>query len=166
MRILLAGSRRADAPRRQAGVTLLELMMVITILALMAAFVAPSIGHWIDDWKLRGAAERIAQTIRYARMRALYEQRYYLVELRPGNNSVRVLEPTSGFVREFALPTAIEWGEEKTVPSTSVFRLILPPSGAMEQRTLWLWNTSGALVRIRLNFLLGSSGVEISRERS
>ncbi len=166
MPILLAGSRRTNTPPSQAGVTLLELMMVITILALMAAFVAPPIGHWIDDWKLRGAAERIAQTIRYARVRALYEQRYYVLELRPRENRVRILEPTSGFAREFALPTAIQWGEEKAVPSTSVFRLILLPSGAVEQRTLWLWNSSGSTVRVHLNFLFGSSGVEISMERS
>lgn len=166
MRISLAGSKSTGTAGKPAGVTLLELILVITILSLVAALVTPGIGHWIDDWRLRGAAERIAQTIRYARMSALYEQRYYLVELHPEDNRVRMLESSTGFLREYALPSTIRWGEEKAPSSASVFRLLLPPSGAVEERTLWLRNVSGTTIRIHLNFLLGSAEVEISKERS
>ncbi len=144
--------------------TLLELVMVITILSLMVGLVAPQIGHWIDDWKLRSASERIAQTIRYARVRALYEQHYYLVELHPGKNRVRVLEPASDFVREYALPSGIQVEEEDKAASSSVLRLLLPPSGAVEEKTLWLRNRRGSRVKIHLDFLLGTPRIEIARQ--
>ena len=74
MRTSLAGNSGRQRKAREAGVTLLELVVVITLLSLMVGLVAPRFGHWLDDWKLRKAAERLAQTLRYARTRALYER--------------------------------------------------------------------------------------------
>lgn len=150
----------------QAGVTLLELVIALTILALLAGLAAPTLGHWLDDWKLRGAAERVAQTLRYARTRALFEQRYYVVELRREVPQVRVLEPSSDFIREYALPEEVEWVEEEASPAPETVRLLFPPSGAVEQRDLWLRNTRGSRVRIHVNFLLGTPEVKFSRRGS
>jgi Tfp pilus assembly protein FimT len=145
-------------------VTLLELVIVIALLSLLAGLVAPSIGHSIDEWRLRSAAERIAQTIRYARIRALYEQRYYLVEIRPGENQVSVREPVSGVAREYALPPDVQVGEGENPASSSVLRLIIPPSGALEEKTLWVRNRRGSEWRIHLDFLLGTPEVQVARQ--
>ena len=56
--------------------TLLELVIVLAILSLAVSLVAPRFGNWSDEWTLRGAAERVAQTVRYAHTRALFEQSY------------------------------------------------------------------------------------------
>lgn len=153
----------AERGQREAGITLLEMVVVLTILALLVGLVGPSIGHWADDWKVRGAAERVAQTIRYARTRAVFEQRTYLVELDPRENRVRVLEPASGFNREYTLPPEIRWGEERGSSSPSALRLILSPSGAVEERTLWLWNRRGTAMRVRMDFLMGGDEVEVAK---
>ena len=79
--------------------TLLELVIVLAILSLAVSLVAPRFGNWSDEWTLRSAAERVAQTVRYARTRALFEQSYYVVEIEPGTRSVRVFNPASGFSR-------------------------------------------------------------------
>jgi prepilin-type N-terminal cleavage/methylation domain-containing protein len=150
----------------QAGVTLLELVIALTILALLVGLAAPTLGHWLDDWKLREAAERVAQTLRYARTRALFEQRYYVVELRREAPQVRVLEPSSDFVREYALPQEVEWVEADASLAPGTIRLLFPPSGAVEQRDLWLRNTRGSRARIHVNFLLGTPEVEFSRRGS
>lgn len=150
----------------QAGVTLLELVIALTILALLAGLAVPTLGRWLDDWKLRGAAERVAQTLRYARTRALFEQRYYVVELRREAPQVRVLEPSSDFVREYALPEEVEWAEEGSAPAPEATRLLFPPSGAVEERDLWLRNARGSRVRIHVNFLLSSPETEFSRQGS
>jgi Tfp pilus assembly protein FimT len=148
----------------EAGITLLELVIVIALLSLMAGIVAPRSARWIDNWRLRSAAERIAQTIRYARVRALYERRYYLVEIRPGQHLVRVGEPVSGFVRQWSLPADVQVAEEddNSVPPP-VLRLLLSPSGALEERTLWLRNRLGRKIRLHVDFLLGTAGAEVKQ---
>lgn len=164
MRISSVGSKGSGRAPQESGVTLLELLIVISILSLMVGLVAPQIGHWLDDWKLESAAERIAQTLRYARVRALYEQRYYLVEIR--ENQVRVLEPASGFIREYTLPAEVQVNEEGREASSPVLRVLLPPSGAVEEKTLWVRNRPGRKLKIHLDFLLGTAGVEIAKQGS
>jgi len=147
-------------------VTLVELMVVVVILGIMVALVGPPIGHWIDDWELRGAAERVAQAVRYARVRALYEHGYYLVEMRPGDREVRILGPASGFVRSVPLPVAVQWSDDERTLSTEPLRLLLPPSGPVELKTIWLRGSSASWMKIQFDFLPGHTEVAISRERS
>lgn len=149
--------------------TLVELLVVITILSLMAGLVVPRIGSWLDNWKLRSAADRIAQTLRYARSRALFEQHFYVVEVVPGKRLVRVLQPESAFAREFSLPEGIrvEADDKLGMPGVpEVIRFILPPSGEVEERNLWLRNAQGKTLKIHFDFLVGKPGVEIAEQGS
>lgn len=149
----------------EAGMTLLELVVVITILSLMAGLVAPRLGPWLEVWKLRSSAERVAQTFRYARSRALFEQHFYVVEILPQQNLVRVLQPDSAVIREFHLPDGIQItadDEEQTLRSREFVSFIFPPSGEVEEKNLWLRDSEGKAVKIHLDFLLGSPGVEIA----
>ncbi|HLY62727.1 MAG TPA: type II secretion system protein [Terriglobia bacterium] len=145
--------------------TLLELVVVITILTLMAGLVAPRMGPWLEAWKLRSAAERVAQTFRYARSRALFEQHFYVVQILPQQSLVKVLQQNSGVIREIPLPEGIQIIEEEELAARrtpEVFSFIFPPSGEVEEKNLWLRNSQGRTVKIHLNFLLGSPGVEIA----
>lgn len=160
MRTSLAGSRGCARGRREAGVTLLELLIVLSLLSLLLSLVAPRIGRSIDGWKLRSAAERVAQIAAYARARALFEQRYYLVEIDPTADRVRLLEPVSGFVREFTFPSDLRWEEEGNLAAQSRMRLIFPPSGAFEERTILLSNRRGNKMQVHLSFLFASPRVE------
>lgn len=169
MLTMSAGNKSTCArggPRGQAGVTLLELVVVVTILALVATLAGPPIARWLDDWQLRTAAERLAQTIRYARTRAVFEQRYYLVELGPGTNRLRVLEPESEFLREVGLPAEVRWQEENEAIATEPLRLILSPSGLVEEKTFWLLNARGTRVKVHVGFLVGGPEVEVTEEGS
>lgn len=169
MKTSLAGSKRARASRGIApdrGVTLVELVIVLAILGLLSGLTAPRVGEWLDDWRLRAAAERIAQTLRAARSRALYEQRPVMVELLPRELKVRISQPGSGFRSEFALPAGVEWGEEEGRFSSEVWRVLLPPSGAVEERDLWLRNRAGKTRKIHMDFLLGSAGVEVAGQEN
>ena len=152
-----------------AGVTLLELLVVLALMSLLVGLVAPRFGRATDEWRLRGAAENVSQILRYARARALYEQCYYVVEIRPSENRVWLLASSlpahagSGFVREYLLPKDIRFEEEGAF-TPSVVHLIFSPSGAVEERTLWLRNRQGRKIAIHLNLLLGRSAVEIVRQ--
>ncbi len=157
----VAGNKGLERARRDAGVTLLELLIVLALMSMLVGLLAPRIGRATDNWRLRRAGERVAQILRYARTRALYEGRYYVVEIQPQENRVRLLGASSGFVREYQLPRDVRFGEEASPASFSVMRLIFSPSGAVDERTLWLRNRHGSEVKIHLNLLLGRPGVEV-----
>jgi general secretion pathway protein H len=60
------------APRRHAaGVTLLELLVVLSIMAIVAALVLPMFGGGVSTGELRGAARQVAAGLRLARSEAL-----------------------------------------------------------------------------------------------
>ena len=155
----LVGNDRCRRRSREAGVTLLELVIVLLIISLGVSLVAPRFGNWSDEWTLRSAAERVAQTVRYARTRALFEQSSYVMEIEPRTCMVRVFNPSSGFSRGFALPSDVTVDDGEN-PTPEVVRLLLPPSGVVEERNLWLSNRRGSKYRIHVNFILGSPAVE------
>jgi len=165
MRTSLVGNERHHPRAHEAGVTLLELVIVLAIISLAVSLVAPRFGNWSDEWTLRSAAERVAQTVRYARARALFEQSYYVVEIEPETRSVRVFNPTSGFLRGFALPRGVKFDDDED-PSPRVVRLLLPPSGVVEERNLWLSNRRGSKFRIHVDFMLGAPAVEAVKQGS
>jgi type II secretory pathway pseudopilin PulG len=144
-------------------VTLLELVIVLAILSLAVSLVAPRFGNWSDEWTLRSTAGRVAQTVRYARTRALFEQSYYVMEIEPRAHRVRVFNPASGFSRGFALPQGVrvDDGEDSTPP---LVRLLFPPSGVVEERNLWLSDRRGSRFRVHVSFLLGAPAVEAVKQ--
>jgi len=53
------------------GVTLIELVVVFVIIAIGAVLLAPNIGAWLPNYRLRSAARDIASTMRTAQMKAV-----------------------------------------------------------------------------------------------
>ena len=58
-------------PLKQHGFTLIELMVTVSILAVIAMIAAPSFTHLIERWRVRSAAEALQSTIYYARSEAI-----------------------------------------------------------------------------------------------
>lgn len=63
---------------RHSGFTLVELLLSVSLVALLAGLAVPAMGRVIDSARLRGAAEALVQELREARNRALtYQQTIY-----------------------------------------------------------------------------------------
>ena len=165
MRTSLAGNEARHPRSQEAGVTLLELVIVLAIVALTVSIVAPRFGNWSEEWTLRGAAERVAQTVRYARTRALFEQSYYVVEIEPSTRGVRVLNPASGFSRTYVLPRGVTIDDGEN-PLPSIVRILFPPSGVVEERNLWLSDRRRSTYRVHVSFLIGNPVVEAVKQGS
>jgi len=97
----------------QKGVTLLELIVVMVIIAIGAVLVAPNIGAWIPHYRLRGATRDIVSTMRTAQMKAVSQNMRYQVSFTPGtgeNGSYILQRDSGGFINDGptqVLPTGI-----------------------------------------------------------
>jgi prepilin-type N-terminal cleavage/methylation domain-containing protein len=73
--------------KSQKGVTLLELIIVMVIIAIGATLMVPGIGSWMPHYRLRSATRDIASTMRIAQMKAISNNLTYQVSFYPGNRS-------------------------------------------------------------------------------
>jgi general secretion pathway protein H len=90
--------------RADAGFTLLEMLIVLSIMALGAAFVIPTLGSGVSNSELKGAARELAAGMRLARSEAVATRKETLVTLDLAAHSFRIArEP-----RERALPKSAE----------------------------------------------------------
>ena len=76
---------RSPAGRDARGVTLLELVVVLAVLATVTAFALPSIRRGSEGLQLRAGAGRVASLLREARQQAVTHRRPTRVVLEPSH---------------------------------------------------------------------------------
>jgi prepilin-type N-terminal cleavage/methylation domain-containing protein len=72
---------------KNKGITLIELVVVMVIIAIGAVLIAPNIGAWIPNYRLRGAARDIVSSLRTAQMKAVSTNTQYEVSFNPAAGS-------------------------------------------------------------------------------
>ena len=63
--------RRMKIQRGEGGVTLIELAVVMALVGIMALFVAPAIGEWLDNFRIRQAGREMSSDLQFAKMKAI-----------------------------------------------------------------------------------------------
>ena len=86
------GSRekRVRAAKSQTGVTLLELMVVIAIVGILAAFATPISLQWRANRYLSNGAREIHAAIQYARLQAVKQNANVVINFNIANDSYTV----------------------------------------------------------------------------
>jgi general secretion pathway protein H len=99
-------AKGAHVPLRRpdAGVTLLELLVVLSIMAIVAAVVLPKLGGGVSTGELKGAARQVAAGLRLARSEALATRRETQVVMDLEHRSFHVARDG----RVYALPRQVE----------------------------------------------------------
>jgi len=92
---------------REKGVTLIEMMIVATLIALMAGLAYPSIAAGFDSLRLRSASNSIVSFLNTALDRA--DRRQQVVEIRivPRESAIIARSADLGFVRRLDIPDGI-----------------------------------------------------------
>lgn len=78
------------APYRQSGVTLVELMVTIAVLAILVTLAGPSFADFAERSALRGAADSLAATIGAAKEESIKRDRLVRVDFMPMGEAVCV----------------------------------------------------------------------------
>lgn len=76
------------------GVTLIELMVGIAILTILFGIAVPNFRVWIQNGKVRTAAESIQNGLQVARVEAIQRNRRVQFDLRDGSSWTVCLQPT------------------------------------------------------------------------
>lgn len=137
--------------------TLIEVMVVITIIAIMGAVVFPSVSGGFNNLRLKTSAERLGNTFRYARERALRTHRVCQVTVDPERGSVEMYAPGRPPYRgHWELPPSVSFRAER------VRSYVFTPDGAAPQIDVVLANDRGRTASVRFDLLTGLPQVEIA----
>ena len=104
-RSAVSWSRKRRPPRAESrGVTLLELLIVLSIMAIVAAMVVPMFGGGVSTGELKGATRQVAAGLRLARSEALATRQETRVVLDLEHRTFQI----ERVARQQALPPKIE----------------------------------------------------------
>ena len=96
--------------RGKRGVTLIELAVVMAIVAIMAIFLAPAIGEWLDNFRIRQAARDIVSHLQFAKMRAISTRLEHRVRFDLSNNEYLLEKNDGGWIQDgsvFRVPRGV-----------------------------------------------------------
>ncbi len=99
---------------RKRGITLIELVIVMAIIAICALLIAPNIGAWIPNYRLRSGARDIVSALRTAQVKAVSTNREYRVFFNPGARTYIIQYQNSGW-RDDGATQALPTGVQMTV---------------------------------------------------
>ena len=105
------------------GVTLIELVTVMVIIAILAALAVPGLGTWMAHYRLRTGTRDIVSVMRTAQMSAVSHNMRYGVAFDPANRQFQLYRDSGGLQVDGAanlLPAGVTY-KDNTVA--------LPPDG-------------------------------------
>ena len=139
----------------------MELVVVMAIIAIGAAWVAPNIGAWIPNYRLRSAARDIVSTLRTAQVKAGSRNTQYQVAFNPGAGSyIMQYQNTGGtWVNEGdtqGLPSGIQISDITFPGNNATFYTNSSSSGG----SITLRNPKGATKTITLTSTTGRAQIQ------
>jgi prepilin-type N-terminal cleavage/methylation domain-containing protein len=73
------------------GLTIIELVVVMSILAVMVLISIPNIGRWLPRYRLRSAVRDVASTMQLARLGAIKDNKEWAIQFDTNAQTYRVL---------------------------------------------------------------------------
>ena len=143
------------------GVTLIELIVVVAIIAIGAVLTTPNISGWLPSYRLKSATRDVASIMRVAQIKAVSNNIWYRVTFDTANNK---------YFLENSQDLGTTWtkeGEDQTLPTGVQFNTTFAgnattffTNSTATDGNVTLNNNKGANKRIRLLGLTGRIRIE------
>jgi|WetSurMetagenome_2_1015567.scaffolds.fasta_scaffold959996_1 prepilin-type N-terminal cleavage/methylation domain-containing protein len=101
--------------KRKGGFTLLEVMIVVSIIAVMSAIAIPNFTNWAPKFRLSSATDDIVKHLMLARMSAISQNRDVVVSFFKNERTYRITHKTG--IENYVLPQGIFFGD---LPITTI----------------------------------------------
>lgn len=132
---------RVKIPNRNRGFTLVEMSLVITMIALFATMVMPSIAHWREGIPYRQFPGKLMQLISEAREDAIQSHTPHALSYDEGTGEIRVswINPDTSLEEDgarLALPDRIQLNRlvlEDVDTAPSAWKLTFYPDGTADK---------------------------------
>jgi prepilin-type N-terminal cleavage/methylation domain-containing protein len=92
---------------RIAGVTLIEMVVVVALISLMVGIAYPAITSGIDSLRLKAATNGVVSFLNYGLSRAERRQQMVEISVSKVDNSIEMRSSEPGFYRKLVLPEGI-----------------------------------------------------------
>lgn len=162
--------------RDHNGFTLLELLVVLVLISILSALVAPRVGNSMRNMTLKGAAQKIAASLRYARSKAVSEKETYIAVLDLKKSSLSILtaqaytgenaqklsvdaKRKSARLKIYDLPEGIQLAKTKSgqrETDSGLLHILFFPNGSTSGGWIVLGNDVGKRCRIEVDVITGA----------
>ena len=161
---------------RERGFSLLEIIVVLVLLSLSVALIAPSLSRFSRSVELKSAAKKVAAILRYYRSEAIHKGKVYQVLFDSDLKEVKVRltesaeegegeerKETQEVQKTYRLPSDVQMKEVKT--ESTQYPCDLPaiefyPNGGSNGGNIHLNTETQGGYKIKINFLTGTVAIE------
>ena len=145
----------------ERGVTLIEMMIVVTLIAILVGITFPAVGSGVDSLRMTSAADGVATFIQGALNRV--ERRQQMMELTISRSDSAMALQGFDFDRSYHLPDGVAIAEilpALPIDPTQPRRFLLYPGGAPPRIGVRLVNQRGAERIVSLDPITGIPRIE------